>query len=74
MILIGLDNVGKTDIVKTFLSILPPEVVERVRAEMKSAYGVRPYSVRTFIKNKQIELILQDTLTFDDPDMTGSYL
>ena len=74
LILVGLDNVGKTDIINAFMDTLPDDVRNQLLEERSFAIGVTPYIAHAKINKKHIELILQDTRSFDDPVMTGSYL
>ena len=70
----GLDNVGKTDIINAYMDTLPPEVRHEVLEERSITPGVTPYLAHAFVNKKHLQLILQDTLSFDDPVMTGTYL
>ena len=74
LVLVGLDNVGKSDIINAYMSTLPADVRNEILEERSTAIGVIPYVAHAFIDNKHVQLILQDTLSFDDPVMTGSYL
>ena len=74
LILVGLDNVGKTDIINAFMNTLPEDLRNQLLEDRSFAIGVVPYIVHAKINKKNIQLILQDTRSFDDPVMTGSYL
>ncbi len=74
MIMMGLDNVGKTQIIESYLGTLPKADVEEMMKKRKMLGGVSPYIARTIINETNVQVFLQDTLSFDDQLMTGSYL
>jgi hypothetical protein len=66
--------VGKSEIVEGFLSTLSPESRKEIEKRKEDVKGVKSYLAHTQIRDKYIDLIFEDTLCFDDPIMTGTYL
>ena len=73
MVMVGLENVGKTEIINSYLSTLPKEKVDKMVPARDLSQGVTYYTAEAIIDDHNILVFLQDTKSFDDPLMTGSY-